>query len=131
MGYVEVGGNGSVVWHARHDRGADGNGHPGGAWGRDENPPKDAKPPAMFTLLINGKPVDGLGSLPVNATKITVTWGNHGQGPGGGAQPPFTGPPDDPMDRDTVRRNFEDTPNPRAGGGGSASGGKGGPGSTA
>ena len=130
MGYVEVGGNSSVVWHARHDRGSDGAGHPGGGWGRDENPPRDANPPAQFTLLINGRAVD-VGPLPVNTTKITVKWGNHGGGPGGGQQPPFTGPPDDPMDRDTVRRNFENTPNPQAGGGGMASGGKGGTGSMA
>jgi hypothetical protein len=82
----------------------------------------------MFTLLINGKPVPGVGDLPVSRTKITVTWGNHGQGQRGGLLP-NTGTPDDPMDRDTVRRNFESIPDPR--GGGAASAGKGGTGSTA
>jgi hypothetical protein len=120
MGFVEVGGNGSVVWHAKHDRGSDGDAHPGGGWGRDQDPPKDSNPPATFTLLINGEPVPGVGDLPINTTKITVKWGSHGRGPGGGAQPPFTGPPDDPMDRDTVKKNFEKIPNPKRGGSASA-----------
>ena len=129
MGYVEVGGNGSVVWHARHDQGSDGTGHQGGGWGRDANPPTGTN--AQFTLLVNGNPVAGLGPLPVDTTKISIRWGNHGGGPGGGAQPPTTGTPNDPMDRDTVRRNFESIPNPGGGGGGSASAGKGGTGSMA
>jgi hypothetical protein len=126
MGFVEVGGNGSVVWHAQHDQGSHGQGHTGGGWGRDKIPPRGSG--AVFTLLINGKPVPGLPDLPVDSTKISVTWGSHGPG-----NPiPDSGADGVPLDQDKVMSNFGRlvaASNP--GGGGASGGGKGGAGSSA
>jgi len=119
MGYVEVGGNGSVVWHAQHDRGSNGEGHSKGAWGHDELPPKGSG--ALFTLLVNGEPVPGLPPLPVDNTKISVLWGEHGPG----NPTPDTSAVGVAMDKEKVRGYFgrlvaTSTP------GGGPSGGKGG-----
>jgi hypothetical protein len=104
MGFVEVGGNGSVLWHAQHDRGTHGHANPNGAWGRDDIPPRGSG--AVFTILIDNKPVAGLPALPVDTTKISIRWGAHGAG----NPPPDTQEGDVPMGRDKVQSHFDTLP---------------------
>jgi hypothetical protein len=116
MGFVEVGGNGSVIWHAQHDRGTHGQGHSAGGWGRDDIPRGNG---AMFTLLINNEAVPGLPALPVDTTKISIQWGAHGPG----NPPPDTREGNVPIGRDKVKSHFDSLPTQAAS---AATGGKGG-----
>lgn len=74
MGYVEVGGNGSVIWNIEHDDGdyVQKKGVKDGGHGKDKNPAKNTG--GTFIVMINGvemAPID------LDTSKIVVTWGKH------------------------------------------------------
>ena len=103
MGFVEVGGNGSVVWFAQNDEGSAGTGHPGGAFGKDENPKRGAKPTAQFTILINNEPAR---TIDLDSGKVRILWGHHHAA---------NVPPDNggfPMDVNRVAERFSGIPRP-------------------
>ena len=72
MGFVEVGGNGSVIWNIEHDDGdrVDKKGAKDGAHGKDKEPKKGAG--GTFTIMVNGIQ---LATVDLDTSRILIIWG--------------------------------------------------------